>query len=501
VDGGASSRDSYKEFHARESSDTSRRPKLIVIYGSDSSSSSGSTSTSANAATADSAGDIVMGPAHVTKLAGKWAVESDSSAMGSQVVRHPDGGMAKIKTAYASPAHHFEMTFQAKAGTAYRLWVHGKAQSNYWGNDSVFVQFSGSVMSSGSATYRIGTTSAAEVNLEECSGCGLSGWQWQDNGWGTGVLGPKVHFSTTGTHTIRVQTREDGLSIDRIVLSPSSYMSSAPDGSGGTSSGGTSSGDGSSGSTGGGSTTTTLKVLHWNIHHGVGTDGVYDLDRIAGWIVKTGANVVSLNEVERYTGWGNEDQPARFASLLKSKTGKTWYSHFAQSAGGSTGHGNLLLSIFPFDAKDSHLLSYGRSVGRIEIVVNGIRVNVFSTHLDASSSSRRAVQMKEVTAWAGSFAEQRIIPGDYNAWPGAAEIANMTGTYYDAWAKAVSLNIDVAYAGNEAGNTRNSRIDYIFYSKGATRLSLERMQVYDTRNSSGHMASDHRPIMATFTVK
>jgi endonuclease/exonuclease/phosphatase family metal-dependent hydrolase len=67
-----------------------------------------------------------------------------------------------------------------------------------------------------------------------------------------------------------------------------------------------------------------LKVLTWNIHHPIGTDGVYNITRIADWIVKTGANVVSLNEVEEYVGgYGNEDQPARFASMLKSKTGKT----------------------------------------------------------------------------------------------------------------------------------------------------------------------------------
>ena len=78
-------------------------------------------------------------------------------------------------------------------------------------------------------------------------------------------------------------------------------------------------------------------MLDWNIHHGVGTDGDYDINRIADWIVKTGANVVSLNEVEKYTGWGNEDQPARFASLLKSKTDKTWYYNFAQRDGATKG--------------------------------------------------------------------------------------------------------------------------------------------------------------------
>jgi endonuclease/exonuclease/phosphatase family metal-dependent hydrolase len=92
----------------------------------------------------------------------------------------------------------------------------------------VFVQFSGSVNSSGSAVYRTGTTNALEVNLEDCSGCGVSGWGWQDDGWGVGVLGPLVYFQTSGTQVIRVQTREDGMSIDQIVLSPANYLVAAP---------------------------------------------------------------------------------------------------------------------------------------------------------------------------------------------------------------------------------------------------------------------------------
>ena len=69
----------------------------------------------------------------------------------------------------------------------------------------------------------------------------------------------------------------------------------------------------------------TLKVLDWNTHHGVGTDGVYNLQRFVTWIAKSGANVVSLNEVEKFTCWGDEDPPARYAALLKAATGKTWY--------------------------------------------------------------------------------------------------------------------------------------------------------------------------------
>jgi endonuclease/exonuclease/phosphatase (EEP) superfamily protein YafD len=109
--------------------------------------------------------------------------------------------------------------------------------------------------------------------------------------------------------------------------------------------------------------------------------------------------------------------------------------------------------------------------------------------------------MSQLKSWVSSFSQQHIAAGDFNAWPGATETSNMTSTFYDAWAVATANNTEIAYAGNLAGNTRNSRIDYVFYSKSASRLTLKSAQVFDVRNSSGVSPSDHRPVMATFEVK
>jgi endonuclease/exonuclease/phosphatase family metal-dependent hydrolase len=109
--------------------------------------------------------------------------------------------------------------------------------------------------------------------------------------------------------------------------------------------------------------------------------------------------------------------------------------------------------------------------------------------------------MRELVNWADNFPEQRIIAGDFNAWPGASEIGILQSTLNDSWAEAVKANIDVAFSGNAAGNTRKSRIDYVFYSKGASRLKLKETRVFDLRNSRGVMPSDHRPVMATFEVR
>ena len=449
------------------------------------------------ATSAAAQGDIVLNAASAPVRAGKWSVARDSRALGGAKMRHPDANAEKILTAAARPADYFELTFTARAGVPYHLWLHGRADGDDWDNDSVFVQFSGSVTASGGATYRIGTTSATEINLEECRGCGVKkGWVWQDNGWGRGVLGPHIYFARTGPQTLRVQTREDGLSIDQIVLSPSSHLASRPPAQAIESEP-----DDPAEPPDRDDAKTPLKVLHWNIHHGVGTDGDYDIDRLAGWVARTGANVVSLNEVERYTGWGNEDQPARFASLLEAKTGKTWRYNFAQRDGKPKGQGNLLLTTFAVESDDDYELSHGRSVARIAINVNGIRVNLYSTHLDAESGSRRASQIRELMSLADNDAEQRIVLGDFNAGSSTGEIALMKAGYADAWAVARSLDVDVAYDGNAAGNTRNSRIDYAFYSKQATRLKLKKAQVFDTRDRNGTMPSDHRPLMTTFEVK
>jgi hypothetical protein len=106
--------------------------------------------------------------------------------------------------------------------------MRGKADRNTYENDSVYVQFSGAVTGGGLPAFRIGTSTATTYTLEDCSGCGVSGWGWQDNGFGLGVKGPLIYFEASGPQRIRIQTREDGLSIDQVVLSPATFLDRAP---------------------------------------------------------------------------------------------------------------------------------------------------------------------------------------------------------------------------------------------------------------------------------
>src|SRR5262249_60388698 len=95
-----------------------------------------------------------------------------------------DSGVAKLACPSLTTASYFDLPFKPSAGQPYRLCIRGTAENDSWQNDSTFVQFSGSLDAGGAPVFRIGTTSATVVSIEESSGAGLSGWGWQENGYG-----------------------------------------------------------------------------------------------------------------------------------------------------------------------------------------------------------------------------------------------------------------------------------------------------------------------------
>jgi endonuclease/exonuclease/phosphatase family metal-dependent hydrolase len=148
-----------------------------------------------------------------------------------------------------------------------------------------------------------------------------------------------------------------------------------------------------------------------------------------------------------------------------------------------------------------HEYSVGRdrSVGGVMINYNGRNLNIFSTHFDPFNASNRQVQAKELVSYMNGFSEDRIVMGDFNEQAG--NLTAITSKYYDAWPEAKRLGVAYSASDNPNGYTRNSRIDYVFYSRGERYLTLRKVEVLDTRNSAGHMPSDHRPVMAEFLVQ
>jgi endonuclease/exonuclease/phosphatase family metal-dependent hydrolase len=248
----------------------------------------------------------------------------------------------------------------------------------------------------------------------------------------------------------------------------------------------------------------TLRVLHWNTHYGgIGTDGVYDPERVVDWIAKFNPDIISLNEIEKFvSGHGNEDQPALYQSLLTQKTGRTWEYVFAQRYGNwsSNGGGNMILSRFPIRGLARLWLTCSnRSAALATITVNGREVNFVSTHVDSQSSSCRSAEIQQLLPWLKTFPEQRILAGDFNQ---SINLPLIPDDYNDGWAVAQTLGTAIDIPGNSRpGATHNYRIDYVFFSKGASALVVRAAQVFDTRDENGVMPSDHKPLLVTFEVR
>ncbi len=247
------------------------------------------------------------------------------------------------------------------------------------------------------------------------------------------------------------------------------------------------------------STGTTLRVMQWNIHKTKGSDGRCNPDRIANTIAAQKVDVVSLNEVNFFSGECafTFDMGAKLQSLLRQKTGVTWYVQHVNGDGGSNGVGNVLLSRYRPVSSSSTLLSHSRGVAQMGIVVNGRTVNVFSTHVEYDTASWRPIQIAEAVRWMSTFSAPRIMMGDFNTSPGTSDYNIIATPDQDAWAAAHGAGTATAY--NGTGATHGTlRFDYVFSSKVAA-LTLKSVNVPDTR-VNGVYPSDHDPVVAVFSV-
>ncbi len=238
----------------------------------------------------------------------------------------------------------------------------------------------------------------------------------------------------------------------------------------------------------------TLRVLHWNTYHGGRrTDGVYDPAGLVSWMKKMNPDIMTLNEVDS-TAQAN----SIMAELRRQIPGPNWQFYFLGDM-----RGNMIVTRLPVQSTSMCLVtaSVNRQVAHMKVLVSGRTVNVWDAHLDVNSGTVRLAETRAIQRCQLNWTEARIVAGDFNMQPETAEYKSMLEGHVDAFKAAKSLGTFVNYSGNCDGCTRNSRIDYIFTSKGASALSLKSLQIFDTRNSSGVMASDHKPMLAVYTIK
>jgi endonuclease/exonuclease/phosphatase family metal-dependent hydrolase len=231
-----------------------------------------------------------------------------------------------------------------------------------------------------------------------------------------------------------------------------------------------------------------LTVLSFNIHHAAGEDGVFDLDRLAGEIRRTRADVIGLQEVDRHYGERSEwtDEPAELARRLNMHVVYGANLDLEPPSAGQPRrqYGTAILSRYPIVEWHNQLLPKGNPAeeqrGLLSAVldVHGLEVRAMTTHLQHDNADSRLLQAEVVAREVARSREPVVLTGDLNATPEAPEITTITAHLRDG-GHEVTYPADVPTA----------RIDYVL-TDGLPLIS----RVLPTA------ASDHRPVLAALVV-
>ena len=143
---------------------------------------------------------------------------------------------------------------------------------------------------------------------------------------------------------------------------------------------------------------TTVRLLQWNIHHGIGTDGIFNPARIAQWIAAINPNLISLNEVP------DQDTADAIEALVEQYTGQTWWSTFS-------GWGNQILTRLP--VQSASVCEFNPAAGRLAAHVSAVAgsrlVNLWSVHLAVDSGGTRAEEIAALQSCASQWPEGRLL--------------------------------------------------------------------------------------------
>ncbi len=224
-----------------------------------------------------------------------------------------------------------------------------------------------------------------------------------------------------------------------------------------------------------------LRVMSYNIHHGEGTDGKFDLVRIAELIKKEKPDLVALQEIDVKTRRASGvDQAAELSKLTGMHAA---FGVFMNYSGGE--YGQMVLSRFPIVRKENFKLPDGpepRAAMMVEVRPNGGRLFFVGLHLFGS----RAQRLAQAKALAKRFEKEKATPiilaGDFNSTPDSEPMKFLREK---GWVDPTIDSDDKTWP----SGVPKVEIDYILH-RAAKRLRAKSSKVVDER-----VASDHRPIV------
>lgn len=245
-----------------------------------------------------------------------------------------------------------------------------------------------------------------------------------------------------------------------------------------------------------------VRLGTFNVHHGVGDDDRFDLPRLARVLRDVDADVLCLQEVDRNYGDRSEDVDEALLLSRALDMQLAWGPAIDQPRpdGPDRQYGLALLSRLPILVSDVHRLpgdGEPRIALRTMIELDGAALWVTNTHLTTRSPAERAEQVSALAALQSEPMETGAIVGDFNAAPGAPELAALRARFADAWEIARDRDERPTWRLRDGGNTfparsPNRRIDQVWVSGG---IGVPQARVLDA-----HGASDHRPVVVDLDV-
>lgn len=227
-----------------------------------------------------------------------------------------------------------------------------------------------------------------------------------------------------------------------------------------------------------------LRVVSYNIRHGVGSDDSLDLERTAAVLRRLHPDIVALQEVdERVERSGRVDQAARLGELLGMQHA---FGSFMDYQGGR--YGLAILARHPIRQATPLRLRDGnepRVALATELALpDSSRLTVVNVHFDwVANDSFRFAQASQVAALLDTLRGTYILLGDFNDEPGSRTLALFQQRATEA-RKPAAAHFTFPAARPE------KEIDFIFVAPS------ERWRVIRVEVVAEAVASDHRPVLA-----
>ncbi len=233
----------------------------------------------------------------------------------------------------------------------------------------------------------------------------------------------------------------------------------------------------------------TLQVLSYNIHHGEGTDGRLDLERISAIIRGAEPDLVALQEVDKnLPRTGTVDQSAELAR----RTGMhVAFGGNYQFDGGD--YGNAVLSQRPIRRRQNYRLPMptpGEPRGLLEVEVEldgGEPLVLLATHLDHRPLDRSRLESAETINKLAAAEPNRlsILAGDLNAVPESEVLKILRAEWHVPEGDSLLTS---------PAKRPRRQIDY------ALLRPASRWRVVDVKVLDEPVASDHRPLLVKLEV-